>query len=255
MPAPRYHQDLDLMARRAMSCSVLEGSPTHARCSPTEGRRPRPHPAACRRHARPRFAQRAGQGLTARWLGQDGQDLISPSPAPAPAPNQVQDIHLQVTGLPAGRQVARARLTGLGGGEWVFNEPGGHWRLEVVQKPGDTVADLYFEVGGPEKGRPWTLTLTLDDGRSAQVQIQGRRGRPQPATRQRRREGKLGRPARRATSAAQGPAVGPDGKVDALITLSQLSPRMEVKADHDRRPGQVPAGPTARTPKATTTPS
>src|SRR4051812_2027554 len=41
----------------------------------------------------------SGQGLTGLWRGQDGHDLVGPSSAVGG--DDVQDIHIAVTGLPA----------------------------------------------------------------------------------------------------------------------------------------------------------
>lgn len=167
--------------------------------------------------------------LSARWIGQDGHDLIGPSPAPAPAPNDVQDVRIAISGLPPNRQVVGAIVQGLGGGDWRFNEPGNHWRAEFVRTPGATTADLYFEVGGPENGRDYTIQLRFDDGRKAELRVRGGKADPNlrmaSAALQAVWKGQDGR-----DRVGRGPSVGPDGAQDVVIALSALSPRAEIES-------------------------
>jgi hypothetical protein len=165
-----------------------------------------------------------------QWVGQDGTDVIGPSPSKAPAPNGVQDIHVRITGLPPGRRIAKASLNGLGGGAWGFNADGPHWRLEIVQPPRSTSADAYFETGAPETGRPWTITLTLDDGRTAEVWFDGGKADPDrrmaSAALAARWEGQ----ADGSDRCGLGPSVGPDGHVDARIQLARLQKGVSVQS-------------------------
>ena len=57
-------------------------------------------------------------GTSATWLGQDGHDLAGPSSGLAS--DGIQDVHIQISGIPNNRQIAWADLMGLGGGRWVY---------------------------------------------------------------------------------------------------------------------------------------
>jgi hypothetical protein len=159
------------------------------------------------------------------WLGQDGHDEVGPSSAAGPS--GVQDIHIALGGLPAGRGVEFGTVKGLGGGEWDINGPNGPWKAALVREAGATVADLYLEPYQAENGRPLTVLLRFDDGRSVQFDVKG--GRADPNLR-------MPRAALRARWVGQdghdrvgdGPCVGPDGVQDVRIALANLSPGIEV---------------------------
>jgi hypothetical protein len=174
----------------------------------------------------------------ARWIGQDGHDLVGPSPAPAPAPNDVQDVRIAISGLPPGRKVVGAVVQGLGGGEWRYNEPGNSWRAEFVRTPGAGSADLYFEVGGAENGRNYTVRLRFDDGRTLELPVRG--GRADPNLRMPTAAlgviwaGQDGR-----DRVGPGAAVGPDGVQDVALALRGLSPRAEVESVAVDAPGRA----------------
>ncbi|MEO6808087.1 MAG: hypothetical protein ABI353_03115, partial [Isosphaeraceae bacterium] len=59
-----------------------------------------------------------GSGLSAAWIGQDQHDLVGPYPIVASS--GVQDVHVSITGLDAGKTIAYADVTGLGGSEWRY---------------------------------------------------------------------------------------------------------------------------------------
>src|SRR3954470_21722722 len=65
--------------------------------------------------------------LSARWLGQDGRDLVGPSAEPKP--NDVQDIHILLGGLAPRREVASVTVTGHGQHQWRMGTPQGPWGL------------------------------------------------------------------------------------------------------------------------------
>ncbi|MEO6811678.1 MAG: hypothetical protein ABI353_21410 [Isosphaeraceae bacterium] len=160
------------------------------------------------------------------WLGQDGRDVVGPSSLLAGS--DVQDIHLAIGGLPSGSAVVSGIVTALGGDEWRINGPFGPWRAELVRKPGASTADLFLEPSRVETGRPFRVRLTLDDGRTIELNLGG--GRADPNLRMPEAalsvrwigQGRLDR-------VGPGPGVGPDGLQDVRLELDRLSPGIEVK--------------------------
>ena len=154
------------------------------------------------------------------WIGQDGHDLVGPSSALGG--DDVQDIRFAIDGLPTDRAVAFADVQGLGGGSWQYNGPWGPWAAALVRTPGSTTADLLLEPYQVETGRSFAINLRYDDGSTASFWVQG--GAADPNLR-------LPTASVQATWVGQdgqdrvglGPAVGPDGLVDARLTLGQLS--------------------------------
>jgi hypothetical protein len=166
-------------------------------------------------------------GFSGRWLGQDGKDLVGPSSAVAP--NDVQDVHIALSGLPKDSPIEWATLQGLGGGSWAYNVQPASWRLAVIQRPGSTTADLYFEPFQVETGRPFTVVVNLKDGRSLEAQVRG--GKADPNRRMATATLKvrwLGQDGHDRTGI--GPAVGPDGLEDVHLLLSGLSPQVPIQA-------------------------
>ena len=172
----------------------------------------------------PRPAARTATVLGARWLGQDGHDLVGPSSDLKPS--DVQDIHLVIVGIPARRRIASLRVRGEGGDEWTFNG-GGHWRAEVQQAPGATSADVYLEPTRVENGRSYELALTFDDGATTSIWARALKADPQ-----------LRMPGAALSVVWAGqdrhdwvgpsPAVGPDGLQDCHLTLSKLSTSVKI---------------------------
>ena len=155
-----------------------------------------------------------------RWLGQDGRDFVGPGSAPAPS--DVQDIHIALVGLPRGLAVASARITALGGGEWVFKGPFGPWAAHVENDPASGRADLFLEPSQAETGRPFHVVLRFEDGRTAEVNVAGGRADPNlrmPGASMAARW--IGQ--EQTDRVGTGPSVGPDGLVDARIALEKLS--------------------------------
>src|SRR4051812_45051867 len=105
------------------------------------------HPVR-RRALRPSVMALEGRHLLsgqvgARWIGQDLNDRVGPSSVVAP--DGVQDIRIALSGLPAARTIAWAKLEALGGGEWLYRGPWGPWAADVVRGAGSTSADLFAE--------------------------------------------------------------------------------------------------------------
>ena len=67
------------------------------------------------------------------WKGQDGVDRVGPSPTPGG--NQIQDIHIALSGLPRGRTITFIELKGYGGANWYYNGAAGSWLIHLEQNP------------------------------------------------------------------------------------------------------------------------
>ncbi len=162
-----------------------------------------------------------------KWVGQDGHDLVGTSSVVAPS--DVQDIHIRLSGLPAGREIVSGVIRPLGGGEWFYKGPQGPAAAALVRPKGATTADLYLEPYQVETGRPFQITLQFADRSQADFWVKG--GRADPNLRMPGAALKVvwnGQGDDDRTGA--GPSVGPDGVRDAKLTLSRLSPGVEIRA-------------------------
>jgi len=107
-----------------------------------------------------------------RWLGQDGLDLLGPG-----------DVHLGLSGLPAGRTVVGAALGDRSGVAWGYARPGSGFVTADPSAAGlgfragagadPTAADLTFPPVVDETGATLTLLLTLDDGSVLAARVAG----------------------------------------------------------------------------------
>jgi hypothetical protein len=164
-------------------------------------------------------------GASAIWLGQDGHDLVGPSSTPGP--DGIQDIDIELEGLPTNLSIVKADIVGAGGGEWTYNGISGAWAAALVQIPGGSTADLYFEPYQVETGRSFSITLTYSDGSTAQVSLQGGTANPN-----------LWMPGFGVTATwigqdgqdwtGNGPDVGPDGIQDIHVALSNLATNVAI---------------------------
>ncbi len=169
----------------------------------------------------------AQQRVTARWLGQDENDLVGPRSEPGPS--DVQDIHIRLEGLPANRPVKTVVVRGEGGDEWQYNGKYGPYRAELVQEAGKGRAELFVEPTRAETGRGFTITLTFENGQTSEIIFKGGRADPNLRMPQARLSAKwLGQPGH--DRAGLGPGVGPDGQKDATIALERLSTGVEIRA-------------------------
>ncbi len=158
-------------------------------------------------------------GESAVWLGQDGHDLVGPSSTPGP--DGIQDVDIELEGLPTNLSIVKADIVGAGGGEWTYNGTSGAWAAALVQTPSASTADLYFEPYQVETGRSFSITLTYRDGSTAQISLQGGTANPNlwmpglgvAAT-------WIGQDGQDWTG--DSPDVGPDGIQDIHVALSNL---------------------------------
>jgi hypothetical protein len=161
------------------------------------------------------------------WVGQDGHDRVGPNSALAGS--DVQDIHIKLINLPPQRQIVHLVIRGLGSDEWQFNGPNGPWRADLQRTEGATTADVFVEPSKVETGRPFTVTLQFDDGQTIEFTFPGGRADPNlrmpSAAVQARWVGQD-----RHDRVGAGPSVGPDGFQDAHISLTKLSPKVEVRS-------------------------
>lgn len=124
--------------------------------------------------------------LTPSWKGQDGVAGSNPG-----------DVHIALSGLPAGRSIAAAALSDAVRGFWVFrandrvaftSDPDAR-PLVLRRGPDPTQADLFFPPYRDETRATMTLRLLWDDGTTAIASFPGgpcdlglRAPRPDPGT-------------------------------------------------------------------------
>lgn len=163
------------------------------------------------------------------WVGQDGHDLAGG--ATPLTGNGVQDIHVVLSDLPAGRSIRSMEIRGYGGGGWVVNGPTYYaaYSGALVRADGASNADLYLDPYEAQTGRSWTVTLTYDDSSVVSFPMDGGAADPNlrmPADAVASRW--LGQDGHDLTG--PGAAVGPDGIQDAHLTFSHLFPGTAVSA-------------------------
>jgi hypothetical protein len=170
-----------------------------------------------------------------RWVGQDGHDFAN-SANQKQEPNEIQDIHLVITGLPPDREIKQVLLAGAGGNEWQVNGSSNQYRAFLQHTPGSRTADLYFEPLRVETGRMFQLTLTFDNGQVFETRFLGKKADPKLRMPDVALSAKwVGQERQDWVSA--GPNVGPDGLQDVRIALARLSPRNEVRGALLEGPG------------------
>src|SRR5262245_3882234 len=199
------------------------------------------HPGARRgaRRLSPRLEPLEGRrllqgGPSIAWLGQDGHDLAG---CPTPnAGNGVQDIHLLVTNLPTAKAIATVDVRPAGGGEWSYNiGPYSPYNAAVVYTPNAPTADLYLDPYQQETGRFFGVVISYADGSSDTDYFQGGTADPNlwmPAYDV--TAGWLGQDGKDLTGVGAG--VGPDGLIDAHLSLAHLYPGSAVTAVTVTRP-------------------
>ncbi len=108
---------------------------------------------------------------TGVWKGQDGADYVGMGPTSLP--DGSQDIHIAIGGLPANKAIVSASVEPLGGGQWLYNGPYGPWKAALFKASGATNADLYIQPYQRETGRPFWVSLRLNDGTTTGFWVKG----------------------------------------------------------------------------------
>ncbi len=108
------------------------------------------------------------QGL---WIGQDNRDFTGPYPWAVA--DGIQDIRIQIGGLPGNKLLTFVDVQGKGGSRWQFGGANGHWKIVVVRAQGSTIADLYMQPDRVENGREFEVRLRFNDGSSAHFYMDG----------------------------------------------------------------------------------
>ncbi len=167
------------------------------------------------------------QQLKAQWLGQVETDQVGRSSTPGPS--GIQDVVIEVTGIPRGLQIKQVRIQGFGGDEWYYQGPHGPYAALLERSSRSTSVRLSIEPSRVETGRRFTMTLVDSRGRSAQVRFQG--GRADPNLRmpevalQATWKGPSG-----SDYTSPAPVPGPDGIEDLQIALNRLDPDQEIRS-------------------------
>ena len=170
---------------------------------------------------------RTARGFSVRWIGQDGQDYVSPNNRMEPS--EVQDIHLLLVGLDPRREVDFIDVLPQGGDQWQYHAQSFAWKAELKRKKGAPTADLYLEPSRVETGRVFHVTLRYDDGSTVEADVRSRKTNPflrmPGAVLQAQWVGQD-----RHDWAGPGISVGPDGLQDAQIRLSGLGVKVPIQA-------------------------
>lgn len=165
--------------------------------------------------------------LTARWIGQDGHDLVGPNNRLEPS--DVQDLHIALAGLDPDREVTFIDITGREGEQWQYNAQSFSWKAELKREPRSRTADLFIEPGRSGQATIYRLRLRYEGGGEVELEVPGRpydpRLRMPGAVLNVRWAGQDGH-----DRVGPGPAVGPDGLQDARLRLTGVSSRVAVQA-------------------------
>ncbi|QDV33600.1 hypothetical protein [Tautonia plasticadhaerens] len=163
--------------------------------------------------------------ISARWLGQVGTDRVGRSAEPGP--NGVQDMVIEISGLPEDAEVERVVVRGQGRDEWNYEGPGGHWAADLERGPASGQARISVEPSHVETGRAFAVALELSGGRRGSATVQGGPADPMARMPEVRLAARWAGPAG-VDRAGPGPSVGPDGLEDVRIDLARLAPDPEV---------------------------
>lgn len=175
--------------------------------------------------------------VSARWLGQVGTDRVGRSAEPGP--NGVQDMVIELSGLPADAEVDRVVVQGRGRDEWTFNGPGNHWAADLERAPKSDRARISVEPSQVESGRAFSVVVGLSGGRRGSATVQGGPADPMARMPEVRLAARWAGPSG-VDRAGPGPSVGPDGFEDMRVDLARLDPGPEVTGGTIR----VEGGPT-----------
>ncbi|OJW18841.1 MAG: hypothetical protein BGO49_17610 [Planctomycetales bacterium 71-10] len=164
--------------------------------------------------------------LSAIWLGQDGGDYVgTEGTLVQQSPNDYQDVHLRLTGLAAGKSVARVDVERYGGGGWTWSPAGGKNAMFLPGPADASSADLYFEpyFADPAGTLYQAIRVTYADGSTEQTSVRSTTA-VDPMSRvpgAGLRATFLGQDGQDWTGATI--AVGPDGFQDVHLALANLS--------------------------------
>jgi hypothetical protein len=174
----------------------------------------------------PRPIRRVASGISGRWIGQDGHDLVG---SPSSGPNDVQDIHFVLSNLPPDREVVFLRILADGSGGWQFDgktkQP---WTARIVRAPGSREADVYLEPIDRKWARAFAVQVRLSDGSQSEFRMRGGEvdeNLRMPGTALAVRW--VGQ--NREDWTGPGAAVGPDGAQDARLALTRLSKEVKLR--------------------------
>ncbi|WP_169977870.1 Ig-like domain-containing protein [Tautonia rosea] len=178
----------------------------------------------------------SGIAPIATWIGQDGHDFVGRSTTPGP--NGVQDIRIGLDNLPADQAVTSAEVRGYGGGIWTYNGSGAHWAAAFVRVNDSPEAALFFEPNRVEVGRPFSVRLWFEDGSTTLISFAG--GIADPTFRMPELTARLAWLGQDGSDrVGSGASVGPDGRQDAVITMTNLSPTVAITTIDVRGPGSL----------------
>lgn len=177
----------------------------------------------------------ATAGPQGRWMGQTGQDFAGR--ATTLGPNEIQDIHIAVTGLPAAGKIRQVILRGHGGGEWQWasdGKPPGGWAMHMDDpKAGRSgQIDLFFDTDATEKGRQWELQFHFENAAQVSFYFQGGTSDPNLRVASAQISASWAGALSGETSDMTGRSVsvGPDGLVDCKIAIDQISKNQPVRS-------------------------
>jgi hypothetical protein len=174
----------------------------------------------------PARALQSGSLPSARWLGQDGHDYVSPHNRLEPS--DVQDMHIALSGLDPNREIVFIDVTvDDPKDQWQYNAQSFSWKAELKRSKGSPTADLFLEPGHIEAARIYHILIRYDDQSTCRMDVRGRQVnhslRMPGAAVQARWIGQD-----RHDRVGAGPSVGPDGIQDARIHLTGISRRVQL---------------------------
>ncbi len=171
----------------------------------------------------------SGGRPVARWIGQDGQDFVSPNNRHEPS--DVQDVHIALGNLDPKREITYIDILAVGGehAQWEYNVQSFAWKIELKRQKGAAKADLYIEPGNWEGARSYNMTIRYDDGQEHKLVLRGQKVNSSLRTAKAAMKAKwMGQDGQDAVG--PGPEVGPDGLQDARLRLAGVSTKVPIKA-------------------------
>jgi hypothetical protein len=106
------------------------------------------------------------------WGGQDGSDYAALTILLRK--DGLQDVRLDISGLPYGASVSSLILTAFGGGEWTWPYSRGRQFAAYWMPAADGLTGrIYFQTNRREIGRPFFVSMNLTDGTSVGFWVTG----------------------------------------------------------------------------------